>query len=73
MDLLKLLSETPGAPGREDRVRNLIRDKVEPFVDRVEIDPLGNLICLKAATRPGEKPPKTTECTAPMRAQANMA
>ena len=50
MKLLKQLSETPGVPGREERVRNLIRQNVEEYCDEIDVDALGNLICLKKAT-----------------------
>lgn len=52
MKLLKKLSETPAAPGREERLRDLIKNRVETFCDDVEVDPLGNLICTKRATDP---------------------
>ena len=44
LDLLTRLCETPGAPGREERVREIVRAELEPPADRVEVDPLGNLI-----------------------------
>lgn len=47
MDLLKKLSELPGAPGREERVREFIREQVAEYADDVHEDPMGNLICLK--------------------------
>ena len=50
MELLKQLSEMPAAPGREERVRELIRAEVEPYCDHVEEDPLGNLLCTRRAT-----------------------
>lgn len=50
MDLLKVLSETPGVSGREERVRALIRERVEGHCDTIEEDALGNLICVKRAT-----------------------
>ena len=45
MDLLKTLSELPGAPGREEKVRQFIRDQVKELADEVRTDALGNLIC----------------------------
>ena len=45
MDLLKSLSELPGAPGREERVRDFIKSKVGSLADEVRVDALGNLIC----------------------------
>ena len=41
LDLLKRLCETPGVPGHEDRVRDLIREEVEGLFDHVEEDPMG--------------------------------
>lgn len=45
LDLLKRLCETPGVPGREERVRDLIKKEVAGLFDSVETDALGNLIC----------------------------
>jgi putative aminopeptidase FrvX len=42
--LLKELTEAMGPSGFEDEVRNLIREKVSPHVDRLYTDVLGNLI-----------------------------
>jgi endoglucanase len=49
MELLKRLSEAPGAPGREERIRQVIRDETEGMFDDVRQDALGSLICLKSA------------------------
>lgn len=45
VDLLKRLCETPGVPGREERVRALIEREVAGLFDSVETDAMGNLIC----------------------------
>lgn len=45
MELLKRLSEMPGAPGREEHVRQFIRERVDPHCDDIEQDALGNLMC----------------------------
>lgn len=45
IDLLRRLCETPGIPGREERVRELILDEVQDLFDDYEIDPMGSLIC----------------------------
>lgn len=45
IDLLKRLCETPGVPGREERVRALIEKEVTGLFDDVTTDALGNLIC----------------------------
>lgn len=49
IDLLKRLCETPGVPGREERVRDLIAKEVEGLFDSVETDAMGNLICRRSA------------------------
>lgn len=46
-DLLKRLTEAFGPSGAEDSVREVIRKEVEPYVDEIRVDALGNLICLK--------------------------
>lgn len=56
LDLLKRLCETPGVPGNEDRVRDLIRAEVTDLVDDITVDPMGSLLCRKAGTDP--KPQK---------------
>jgi endoglucanase len=52
MEFLKTLSETPGVPGREERVRELIRRETEGLFDEVHVDPMGNLIGRKGPRRP---------------------
>ena len=49
-DLLRRLCETPGIPGREERVRALIQKEVKGLFDAAEVDPLGALICRRAPT-----------------------
>lgn len=44
-DLLKRLCETPGIPGREERVRDLIKKEVKGLFDEVTTDAMGSLIC----------------------------
>lgn len=53
-DLLKRLCETPGVPGREHRVRDLIKKEVKGLFDEVREDPMGNLLC-KRSPRGGKK------------------
>jgi endoglucanase len=53
-DLLKRLCETPGVPGREHRVRDLIKKEVKGLFDEVREDPMGNLLCKRSA-RGGSK------------------
>jgi endoglucanase len=44
---LKLLCETPGAPGREERVRKVVVEALKPVCDEVSTDTLGNVIALR--------------------------
>ncbi len=53
MDLLKQLTELPGVPGREERVRDFIKRYARSMFDEQRTDAMGNLICRKA---PGRKP-----------------
>ena len=46
-DLLKRLCETPGVPGHEDRVRDLIKAEIEDLFDEVSEDAMGSLHCVK--------------------------
>lgn len=54
--LLKRLCETPGVPGREDRVRTLISTEVAGLFDSVETDPMGTLICRRKPRGKGTPP-----------------
>lgn len=52
MKFLKKLTETPGVPGREERVRALIRQHTRGWWDELHEDRIGNLIGkIKAAKR----------------------
>lgn len=42
--LLKRLCEAHGVSGREDDVRELVREELAPLVDEISIDALGNLV-----------------------------
>ncbi|HHU60442.1 MAG TPA: M42 family metallopeptidase [Natronincola sp.] len=53
--LLAQLTEVNGAPGQEGEVRNLIREQIEPFVDEIKTDALGNLIAIKNPRAIGPK------------------
>ena len=52
MELLKELCEAHGAPGFEDNIRAIFRREIEPFVDRIEVDGIGNCIAVKEG-KPG--------------------
>jgi len=58
IDLLKDLCETPGVPGREHRVRDLITQQIEGLFDHVETDAMGSLLCRRDATAGDGKAPK---------------
>jgi putative aminopeptidase FrvX len=49
VDLLARLCETPGVPGREERVSALIQDEIAGLFDSVETDAMGSLICRRKA------------------------
>jgi putative aminopeptidase FrvX len=50
-EFLRQLTETPGIPGREERVREYLLAETEDFWDETRIDPMGSLICIKRATQ----------------------
>ncbi len=47
IDLLSKLCLTPGAPGHEFQIREVVLKEIEPLVDSWEVDPMGNIIALK--------------------------
>jgi len=49
--LLKHICETPGAPGFENQIRNLVIKSIENYVDSVEIDNLGNVFAIKKSKK----------------------
>ncbi len=55
IDLLRRLCETPGIPGREERVRELITKEVKGLFDDVTSDCIGNLVCRRAARGKGKE------------------
>mgnify|MGYP001826440411 FL=1 len=48
--LLKALCETPGVPGHEERVRDLILKEIEGLFDEVSQDAMGSLHCVRRGT-----------------------
>lgn len=46
-NLLAELCRTPGGPGREERVRAVVIRELEPLVDRIAIDRMGNVIATR--------------------------
>lgn len=46
-NLLRQLTQTPGIASREEQVRAIVRSELEPLVDSLTVDVLGNLIGVK--------------------------
>lgn len=59
IDLLKRLCETPGVPGREERVRALIEKEVSGLFDEIRTDPMGSLICTRHPRSGGNASPSS--------------
>lgn len=51
-DLLAELCRTPGAPGHEERIREVVARELTPLADEMWTDPLGNLVARKAGPGP---------------------
>ena len=51
-ELIKKLCNAHGISGYEDEIREIVKSELENFVDRIEVDNLGNII----AFRDGEEP-----------------
>ncbi len=47
IDLLNKICTTPGAPGFEQRVRELVLREIEGLVDEIEIDNMGNVYAIR--------------------------
>ena len=47
MELLKKLTECISPSGREDEIREIIKNEVQEYCDEMYTDVLGNLICHK--------------------------
>ncbi|MAJ90401.1 MAG: endoglucanase [Flavobacteriales bacterium] len=45
--LLAEICETAGAPGHEQRVREVVLREIEPLVDEIKIDNMGNVVAIK--------------------------
>ena len=51
LELLKTLCRLPGVSGREDAVRDYLRDMAQPVADRIETDAMGNLMVFRKGRR----------------------
>jgi putative aminopeptidase FrvX len=54
-DLIARLTEAYGPSGHEEQIREIIRAEVEPLVDEVQTDTMGNLIAHRRSTGGGKK------------------
>ncbi len=54
-DLIKEITGVFGPSGSEEKIRKVIRKKISDYVDKVEIDKLGNLIAVKKGQGQGKK------------------
>lgn len=45
--LLKRICETPGVPGYEQKIRELVMKEVRPYVDNISVDNMGNITAIK--------------------------
>ena len=50
--LIQKLVEAPGPSGYESQVRDLVKAEIEPLVDELWVDQLGNLIARKGQSKP---------------------
>lgn len=57
IELLKNLCETPGAPGHEHRVRDVIKSEIDGLFDEVKTDAMGSLLCRRAPTKKSKGDP----------------
>ena len=48
-ELIEKLTQTPGPPGYENQIRQVIRAEIEDHADEIRIDNLGNLIACKGS------------------------
>ncbi len=46
-EVLKQICETPGAPGFEKQIRDLIISLVKPLVDEVQVDAMGSVLAIR--------------------------
>lgn len=55
LKLLKELSDAPGVPGREERIREILKRECKGLFDEISVDPMGSLIATKHARSSGKK------------------
>ncbi len=47
INLLNKICKEPGAPGYEQKIRNLVISEVEKYVDNIKVDNMGNVLAFK--------------------------
>jgi putative aminopeptidase FrvX len=57
VDLLKRLTDAHGVPGQEDAIRDIVRKELKGICD-FQVDSMGNLHCVKNATKKGKNSKK---------------
>ncbi|MCX2724193.1 M42 family metallopeptidase [Roseibium salinum] len=55
IDLLRRLCETPGVPGHEHRVRDLIQAEIKDLFDEITVDAMGSLLCRRDSRKAAKK------------------
>jgi putative aminopeptidase FrvX len=50
--LFKRLASTPGISGREERIREVVKEELAPWVDDLRVDRLGNVIGVRGSSGP---------------------
>ena len=52
LNLIKKLTEAQGISGQESRIRAILEEEMRPFVDEIEVSPLGNIFGIKKSQVP---------------------
>lgn len=65
MKLLEQLCLTPGVPGREHRIRQLIQENIKGMFDEVYTDRMGSLICIRKPRSASGKARKSDKTKSP--------
>jgi endoglucanase len=55
LKLMSKICETPGAPGFEQPIREVILKEVAPYADELTVDPIGNIVCVIKGTDSSQK------------------
>ena len=55
IELIEKLSNTPGVSGDERKVREILKNEIKEYAEKIVTDPLGNLVALKGMKKKGPK------------------